>query len=107
MNCKNGLMFLVGAVIVAGALVLTNRETAEGQQGGGGKGGMGGGGVPYSVVSTDGAHLIVVDNGAAKLYFYAIDKDAKVGDELKLRGSADLRDVGKSSIKPIDAKPQR
>jgi 6-phosphogluconolactonase (cycloisomerase 2 family) len=61
----------------------------------------------YTVVSTDGSHLIVVDNTTSKLYFYAIDKDGKVGDELKLRGSADLHDVGKPGIKPIDAKPQK
>lgn len=61
----------------------------------------------YSVVSTDGAHLIVVDNGTSKLYFYAIDKDGKIGDELKLRGTVNLQDVGKPSIKPIDAKPQK
>jgi 6-phosphogluconolactonase (cycloisomerase 2 family) len=61
----------------------------------------------YTVVSTDGSHLIVVDNSTSKLYFYAIDKDGKVGDELKLRGSADLHDVGKPGIKPIDAKPQK
>ncbi len=60
----------------------------------------------YSVVATDGAHLIVVDNGTNKLYFYTIDKDGKVGDDLKLRGTVNLQDVGKPSIKPIDAKPQ-
>jgi hypothetical protein len=65
------------------------------------------GGAHYTVVATDGAHLIVVDNAANKLYFYAIDKEGKVGDELKLRGSADLHDVGKPAIKPIDAKPQK
>jgi|SRR5262249_30045582 hypothetical protein len=66
-----------------------------------------GGGAHYTVVSTDGAHLIVVDNTTNKLYFYAIDKDAKIGEELKLRGSANLTDVGKPSIKPIDPKPQK
>jgi hypothetical protein len=60
----------------------------------------------YSVVATDGAHLIVVDNATNKLYYYTIDRDGKVGDELKLRGSLNLQDVGRSSLKPIDAKPQ-
>jgi hypothetical protein len=64
-------------------------------------------GAHYTVVSTDGSHLIVVDNSTSKLYFYAIDKDGKIGDELKLRGSADLHDVGKPGIKPMDAKPQK
>jgi hypothetical protein len=45
-------------------------------------------------------HLIVTDNQDAKVYFYAIDKDGKPGDDLKLKGSADLKDVGKPVIKP-------
>lgn len=61
----------------------------------------------YSVVATDGAHIIVVDNATNKLYFYAIDKDGKVGDELKLRGTVDLNDVGKASLKPVDVKPAK
>jgi hypothetical protein len=100
MNWKNGTLFLLAAVVVAGAVLLANREPVQGQ--GGGKGGG-----MYSVISTDGAHLIVTDNAEKKLYFYAIDKDGKVGDDLKLRGSLDLRDVGKPSLKPIDAKPQK
>jgi hypothetical protein len=93
------MSFLMGAVLVAVAVMLSSREPAEGQ--GGSKSGS------YTVVATDGAHLIVTDNTANKLYFYAIDKDGKIGDELKLRGSCDLRDVGKPAIKPIDAKPQK
>ena len=100
MTWKNGTLFVLAAVVVAGALLLVNREPVQGQ--GGGKGGG-----QYSVIATDGAHLIVTDNAEKKLYFYAIDKDGKVGDDLKLRGSVDLRDVGKPSIKPIDAKPQK
>lgn len=100
MNSKSGLLFFAGAVLIAAALLFTNRESAQGQ----GKGGAAG---SYSVVATDGAHIIVTDNAASKLYFYTIDKDGKIGDELKLRGSLDLRDVGKPSLKPIDAKPQK
>jgi hypothetical protein len=103
MNWKSGILFAVGAFLVAGALLLINRESVQGQ---GGKGGMGGP-TGYTVVSTDGAHVIVTDNAASKLYFYAIDKDGKIGDELKLRGTLDLKDVGKASMKPIDAKPQK
>jgi hypothetical protein len=102
MNWKSGALFLLGALIVAGAFLLGNRESAQGQ---GGKGGMGGG--QYSVIATDGAHLIVTDNAKNMLYFYAIDKEGKIGDDLKLRGSVDLKDVGKTSLKPIDAKPQK
>jgi hypothetical protein len=102
MSWKNGTLFLVGTILVAGAILLANREPAQGQ---GGKGfGMG---ARHTVVATDGAHLIVTDNMADKLYFYAIDKDGKIGDELKLRGSVNLSEVGNSTIKPIDAKPQK
>ena len=102
MNWKNGMLFVVGAVLISATLILTSRDSAQGQ-GGKGKGG----GMRHTVVATDGAHLIVVDNVADRLYFYAIDKDGKIGDELKLRGTADLSEVGKPSIKPIDAKPQK
>jgi len=55
----------------------------------------------YTVVSTDGVHLIVTDNQANRLFFYSIDQEAQVGDELKLRGYADLTQVGKPAIKPV------
>jgi hypothetical protein len=100
MDSKNGILFVVGAVLLSATLILTSRDPAQGQ-------GKMGGGVRHTVVATDGAHLIVTDNVTDKLYFYAIDKDAKIGDELKLRGTADLSEVGKPSIKPIDAKPQK
>jgi hypothetical protein len=103
MNWKNGLLFVVGAVLISATLLLTSRDAAQGQ---GGKG-MGGGGAQYTVVATDGSHIIVTDNKVNRLYFYAIDKDGKIGDELKLRGSVDLLEVGKPSLKPIDAKPQK
>jgi hypothetical protein len=96
MSWKNGSMFLVGAILIAGALLLTNRETAEGQ---GGKG-MGGGGAPkYTIVETQGHNLLVTDNSTNTVYFYTIEKDGKVGDDLKLRASCDLTQVGKSVIK--------
>ena len=54
----------------------------------------------YNVVSTDGTNLIVTDNQTNVINFYTIDKEAQIGSELKLRGSADLNDVGKPTIKP-------
>jgi hypothetical protein len=54
----------------------------------------------YTVVGTDGTHLIVTDNKENKVYFYAIDQGGKPGDEMKLRGYANLEDVGKATIKP-------
>jgi hypothetical protein len=96
-NWKSGLGLLAIGLIVG--LVLTFSSERLSAQKDAPKG-------SYSVVNTDGAHLIVVDNGANKLYFYTIDKDGKIGDDLKLRGTVNLQDVGKPSIKPIDAKPQ-
>ena len=96
MSCKNGMLFLVGAVLIAGALLLTNRDTAQGQ---GGKGGMGGGGAKYTIVETQGNNLLVTDNSTNTVYFYTVDKDGKVGDDLKLRASCDLTQVGKGVIK--------
>jgi hypothetical protein len=88
------------AIVVAVCLLLTMTAGPSAAQKEMGKG-------SYTVVSTDGAHIIVVDNSTSKLYYYAIDKDGKIGDELKLRGSVDLKDVGKPGLKPIDAKPQK
>ncbi len=58
----------------------------------------------YTVVATDGQHLIVVNNRNNTLYFYAIDPEAKIGDELKLRGSVDLTGVGKDTLTPVTTK---
>jgi hypothetical protein len=54
----------------------------------------------YTVVETEGHNLIVTDNQTSTLYFYTIDKDAKIGSELKLRGQVNLKQVGKPVIKP-------
>jgi hypothetical protein len=58
----------------------------------------------YTVVATDGTHLIVTDNHANKVFFYAIEQGGKPGDELKFRGTISLDDVGKPSITPSKAK---
>jgi hypothetical protein len=100
MNWKNGAMFLVGAVLISATLLLTNREAAQGQQGG-----KGGGGAPhYTIVETQGHNLLVTDNAKNMVYFYTIDKDGKVGDDLKLRASVDLTQVGGETIKITKAK---
>ena len=57
----------------------------------------------YSVLDSEGHNLIVTDNQTNTLYFYTIDKDAKIGSDLKLRGSLDLTQVGKPVIKPTTA----
>jgi hypothetical protein len=50
------------------------------------------------VVETQGFNLLVTDNRANKLYYYATDKDAPAGSPLKLRASLDLGQVGKEQI---------
>ena len=95
MNWKNGMLFIVGAVLISGALLLTNREPAHGQ---GGKGG-GGGGPRYTVIETQGHNLLVTDNQKNTVYFYTVEKDEKVGSDLKLRASVDLTQVGTDTIK--------
>lgn len=57
-------------------------------------------GPKYTVVETDGTNLLVVDNATNLMHFYTIDQDKVVGDELKLRGSLDLNQVGQKTIKP-------
>jgi hypothetical protein len=58
----------------------------------------------YSVVETEGHNLIVTDNRTNILHFYTIEKDAKVGSELRLRGTVDLKQVGQDVIKPANVK---
>jgi len=65
------------------------------------------GGPHYTVVETEGHNLIVTDNRTDTLYFYTIDKDAKIGSDLKLRGQLDLKQVGKEVIKPENVHLQK
>jgi hypothetical protein len=52
------------------------------------------------VVDTEGTNLLVVDNSTNAMYYYTVDPGKEVGAELHLRGSVDLNEVGKPSIKP-------
>lgn len=61
------------------------------------------GGPRYTIVDTEGTNLLVVDNNANTLYYYTVDPGKVVGDDLKLRGSIDLTEVGKPVIKPKHA----
>jgi hypothetical protein len=95
MSWKNGMLFIAGAFLISGALLLSNQPAAQGQ---GGKGGMIG--APrYTIVETQGHNLLVTDNTKNMVYFYTIDKDDKVGADLKLRASVDLTQVGSDVIK--------
>ena len=57
------------------------------------------GGPRYTVIETQGFNLLVTDNAANKLYFYATDKDVPVGSPMKLRASLDLTQVGKPGVR--------
>ena len=99
-NWKNRLpLILAGLLMVVAAVIVTSRwQPAEAA----GKSGSASG-PHYTVVETEGHNLIVTDNRKEILYFYTIEKDAKIGSELKLRGSIDLTQVGKPVIKPTNA----
>jgi hypothetical protein len=59
----------------------------------------------YTVIDTEGHNLIVTDNESNTLYFYTIDKDKPIGSDLKLRGTLDLNQVGKATLKPTKTEP--
>jgi len=61
----------------------------------------------YTVVATEGTNLIVTDNQTNTLYFYTIEPDGKPGDELVLRGKADLNQVGQDKMKPTLVNPRK
>jgi hypothetical protein len=54
----------------------------------------------YTVVSSEGTNLIVVDNHKHTLLFYTVDHGAEPGADLKLRGTVDLTKVGEELLKP-------
>ena len=94
---KSGLV--VGLVLgLAAAFVLGPNLTgpAAARQGEG----KAAGSPHYTVVMTDGTHLVVTDNQTDKVHFYVIDKGAAIGSPLKLRGTVDLQQVGKPVITP-------
>jgi hypothetical protein len=87
----------VAVALLAGVLLLLNTQSRAIENGVPGNQS----GVPaYTVVQTDGLHLIVTDNKSSTTYFYAIDEGEKPGADLKLRGSVDLSQIGKEVIKP-------
>jgi hypothetical protein len=91
-------MALVVLVIALGVLGLQPRTQAQQAAA------QAAAGARYTVVDTDASNLIVVDNGSNTLYFYTEDPGKEVGQELHLRGSIDLSEVGKSVIRPKAAK---
>jgi hypothetical protein len=95
---KSGVALLTLALVVGLIVTFGPARSALSYQG------KDGGAPRYTVVATDGAHLIVTDNQTSKVYFYAIEKDGKPGDEMKFRGSIDLTKVGEPTITPTKAK---
>ncbi len=86
---------LTAAVILAlGAMLASRSGTVQGQAQQ-----QLANGAHYTVIETQGFNLLVTDNGANQLYYYATDKDAPIGSPLKLRASLDLTQVGKPEIK--------
>ena len=88
---------LVALVITFGVFAL--RARTEGRQ----AAAQTAGGPRYTVVDTEGTNLMVVDNGSNTLYFYTVEPGKEVGDDLHLRGSLDLSEVGKPVLKPKKA----
>jgi hypothetical protein len=90
---------LAAALVLMTLFAFSREEPAQAQQRGG-KAAAEVAGPHYTVVETEGHNLIVTDNKSNTVYFYTIDKDKEIGSELKLRGSVDLTQVGKPTIKP-------
>jgi hypothetical protein len=95
------LLAVVGLVVVA-VVVLARWQPAHAARADGPVTGP-----RYTVVMTEGHNLIVTDNGTNTLHFYTIDKDKEIGSDLHLRGSVDLSQVGKDTIKPMNVKRQK
>jgi hypothetical protein len=99
-NWKNGLVVvLVAAVVVLGLLAMSRMQPVRAEADPPATAGP-----RYTVIDTEGHNLIVTDNQANVVYFYTIDKDKEIGSELKLRGSLDLKEVGKPVLKPNTVK---
>jgi hypothetical protein len=95
---KSGVSLALATALVVVVVVGLCWQPALAQKEGGATGGP-----RYSVIDTEGHNLIVTDNQKNTLYFYTIDKDAKIGSDLKLRGTVDLSQVGEPVIKPSKA----
>jgi hypothetical protein len=100
-NWKNWTSLVVASALVV-AVVALCWQPALGQKD---RGAMAG--PRYTVVETEGHNLIVTDNQSNTLYFYTIDRDAKIGSDLKLRGQVDLTQVGKKVVKPSNVHLQK
>jgi hypothetical protein len=95
-NWKSRLsLALVAAVVLAGLITVARFQPAQAARDDAPLTGP-----RYTVVETEASNLIVTDNKSNTLYFYTIDKDKEIGSDLKLRGTIDLNQVGKTAITP-------
>jgi hypothetical protein len=104
---KSAGLFVLGVLLVGIAFGVVLSQFSTGSALAQGKGGKGGGisaGPRYTAVHTEGHNLIVTDNQSNTLYFYTIDKEAKIGSPLHLRGSLDLSQVGGPTLTPRKGK---
>src|SRR5687767_13677396 len=99
--------FSVSKILGLAIVFLAGGITLNGSVFGGA--GQEGGGMPhrYTVIHTEGTNLLVTDNRTNTIYFYTIEENGKPGDDLILRGSADLNQVGKPTIKPTLINPRK
>ena len=107
MNRLQNLTLAVAVIIVLGIGIAVGMSTntpvaAQGKLGGGA-----GGNVRYSVIDTEGVHLIVTDNQKNTIFFYTVDQGEKPGADLHLRGTIDLNKVGDATIKPTLINPKK
>ncbi len=93
--------WIVAGVAVAGLLALSVFRFAEAQAPAAPAAPAGG--PKYTVVQTEVTNLLVVDNSTNTIYFYTVDEGKEPGSDLNLRGSLDLNDVGKPTLKPKKA----
>ncbi|MHB1425921.1 MAG: hypothetical protein ACYC3I_22385 [Gemmataceae bacterium] len=93
-NWKSRLPLAAAAILfVAALIVMARSQPAQAQ-----RDAVAGPAPRYTVIETQGFNLLVTDNAANKLYYYATDKDAAVGSPLKLRASLDLSKIGQEEI---------
>jgi len=99
---KSAIAVLLGVALVLGIAIGTNLNTrvvAEEKQSSNG--------MPrYSVVDTEGVNLVVTDHQKNTVYFYTVEPGDKPGADLHLRGTIDLTQVGKATLKPTLVKPR-
>jgi hypothetical protein len=91
--------WFVAGVAVAGLLALSVVRFAEAQAPAA-PAAPAAGGPKYTIVETDLTNLLVVDNSTNTVHFYTVDQGKEAGEDLHLRGSLDLNDVGKATLKP-------